>query len=49
MKSRMLRWAGHLARIRDTRNVYGVLESGLSEDSWEDNVQMGLWRNKLLG
>jgi hypothetical protein len=25
------------------------LESGLSEDSWEDNVQMGLWRNKLLG
>jgi hypothetical protein len=25
MKSRMMRWAGHVARMRETRNAYRIL------------------------
>jgi len=50
IKSRRMRWAGHLARMRKSRNAYRVLV-GKSEEKrpmgrarrrWEDNSKMGL-------
>jgi hypothetical protein len=50
IKSRRMRWAGHVARKREGRGVYGVL-FGRTEGSrplgrlgrrWEDNIKMDL-------
>ena len=49
IKSRM-RWAGHVARIRERRGVYRVLvgkpegkrPSGRARRRWEDNIKMDL-------
>jgi hypothetical protein len=50
IKSRRMRWAGHVARMGEGRNVYGVLAwrsegkrpLGRPRRSWEDNIKMGL-------
>ena len=50
LKSRRLRWAGHLARMEQSRNAYRVLvgkfESkrplGRPRRRWEDNIKMDL-------
>ena len=50
LKSRRLRWAGHVARMEQFRNTYRVLvgkpESkrplGRSRRRWEDNIKMNL-------
>ncbi|KAJ4448528.1 hypothetical protein ANN_10546 [Periplaneta americana] len=50
IKSRRLRWAGHVARMGEFRNVYRVLvgrpegkrPSGRPRRRWEDNVKMDL-------
>ena len=50
LKSRRLRWAGHVARMEQSRNAYRVLV-GKSEGKrslewprrrWEDNIKMDL-------
>ena len=50
LKSRRLRWAGHVARMEQSRNAYRVLV-GISEGKrplgrprhrWEDNIKMDL-------
>ena len=48
MKSRRLRWAGHVARMEQSRNAYRVLVGKLEEKRllgrprcrWEDNIKM---------
>jgi hypothetical protein len=50
IKSRRLRWAGHVARIEDKRGAYRVLVGkperrrplGRSRRRWEDNIKMDL-------
>ena len=50
LKSRRLRWAGHVARIEQSRNAFRVLvrkpESkrplGRPRRRWEDNIKMDL-------
>ncbi|KAJ4449084.1 hypothetical protein ANN_00479 [Periplaneta americana] len=50
IKSRRLRWAGHVARIGESRNAYRVLVGrpegkrplGRSRRRWEDNIKMDL-------
>ena len=50
LKSRRLRWAGHVARMGKFRNAYRVLvgkpESkrplGSPKNRWEDNIKMDL-------
>ena len=50
MKSRRMRWAGHVARVRERRGVYRVLVEkpegkrplGNSRYRWKDNVKMDL-------
>ena len=50
IKSRRLRWAGHVARMEQFRNAYSVLvgkpESmrslGRPRSRWEDNIKMDL-------
>jgi hypothetical protein len=50
IKSRRLRWAGHIARIGEGRGVYRVLVEkpegkrplGRSRYRWEDNINMDL-------
>ena len=52
LKSRRLRWAGHVTRMEKFRNAYRVLvgkpESkrplGRLRRKWEDNINMDLWR-----
>ncbi|KAJ4448152.1 hypothetical protein ANN_10165 [Periplaneta americana] len=41
IKSRRLRWAGHVARMGETRNAYRVLVGG-PRRKWEDNIKMDL-------
>jgi hypothetical protein len=42
IKSRRMRWAGHVARMREERNVYRVLMGkrplGKSRRRWEDGI-----------
>ena len=38
LKSRRLRWAGHVARMEQSRNAYRVLV----RSTWEDNIKMDL-------
>ncbi|KAJ4449269.1 hypothetical protein ANN_00667 [Periplaneta americana] len=50
IKSRRLRWAGHVARMGESRNAYRVLvgrpegkrPSGKPRRRWEDNIKMDL-------
>ena len=50
IKSRRLRWAGHVARMEQSRNAYRILvgkpESkrrlGRPRRRWEDNIKMDL-------
>ncbi|KAJ4436519.1 hypothetical protein ANN_16550 [Periplaneta americana] len=50
IKSRRLRWAGHVARMGESRNAYRVLvgrpegkrPSGRPRRRWEDNIKMDL-------
>ncbi|KAJ4449192.1 hypothetical protein ANN_00589 [Periplaneta americana] len=41
IKSRCLRWAGHAARMGESRNAYRVLV-GRPRRKWEDNIKMDL-------
>ena len=49
IKSRRMRWAGHLAGMEERRGVYGVLvwklegkrPLGRPRLRWEDNIKMG--------
>jgi hypothetical protein len=51
IKSRRIRWAGHLARMGGRRKVYKVLVGkhegkrplGRRRYSWEDGISMDLW------
>ena len=50
LKSRRLRWAGHVARMEQSRNAYRVLVGkpegkrhlGRPRRRWEDNIRMDL-------
>ncbi|KAJ4440878.1 hypothetical protein ANN_10725 [Periplaneta americana] len=50
LKSRRLRWAGHVARMGESRNAYSVLVGrpegkrplGRRRRRWEDNIKMDL-------
>jgi hypothetical protein len=48
IKSRMMRWAGHVARMGKGRGIYRVLvgrpesKSPLGRPKWEDNIKMDL-------
>ena len=50
IKSRPMRWAGHVARMGEGRDVYGVLVGkpegrrplGRPRRRWEDNIRMDL-------
>ena len=50
VKSRRMRWAGHVARMGERRDVYRVLVGkpegkrplGRTRHRWEDNIKMGL-------
>jgi hypothetical protein len=50
VKSRRMRWAGHVARIGEDRGVHNVLEGkpegkrplGRPRHRWEDNIKMDL-------
>ena len=50
LKSRRLRWAGHVARMEQSRNAYRVLVGkyegkrplGRPRHRWEDNIKMDL-------
>jgi hypothetical protein len=57
IKSRRMRWAGHVARTEEVRDVYRVLV-GWSEDQrplgrpkrrWEDNIKMDLREIEIDG
>jgi hypothetical protein len=50
IKSRRMRWAGHVARMREKMNAYRILVGkpegngplGRSRRRWEDNIKMNL-------
>ena len=50
MKSRRLRWAGHIARMEDGRTAFKILTGtctgntslGRPRHRWEDNIRMDL-------
>jgi hypothetical protein len=50
IKSRRMRWAGHVARMGETRNVYRILVGkpegkrplGRPSSRWVDNIKMHL-------
>jgi len=50
IKSRILRWAGHVARMEEGRNAFKMLTGkpigkrplGRSRRRWEDNIRMDL-------
>ena len=46
IKSRRLRWAGHIARVEEGRNTFKILTGnrplGRSKCRWEDNIRMDL-------
>jgi hypothetical protein len=57
IKSRMMRWAGHVARMGDGRVVYRVLVGrpegkrplGSLRRRWEDNIKMDLREIRIDG
>ena len=54
IKSRKLRWAGHVARMEEGRNAFKILTGkpagkrplGRPRSRWEDNIRMDL--NKIF-
>jgi hypothetical protein len=50
IKSRMMRWTGHVARMRENRNAYRILVGlpegkrplGRPKRRWVDNIKMDL-------
>ncbi|KAJ4444178.1 hypothetical protein ANN_05968 [Periplaneta americana] len=56
INSRRLRWAGHLARMGESRNAYRVLVGrpegkrplGMPRRRWEDNIKMDLRRWDMM-
>ena len=50
IKSRRLRWAGHVARMEESRSAFKILTGKLTgkrplgrpRRRWEDNIRMGL-------
>jgi len=51
-KSRSMRWMGHVARMREMRNVHILVEKpegkrplGRSRPRWDDNIRMDLNSN----
>jgi hypothetical protein len=50
IKSRRMRWAGHVARRAEKRNAYRIFVGksegkrplGIPRRSWEDNIKMNL-------
>jgi hypothetical protein len=50
IKARMMRWAGHVARMREVRGAYNILVGrpegrrplGRPRRRWEDNIKMDL-------
>jgi hypothetical protein len=57
IKSRMMRWAGHVARMGEGRGVYRVLVGrpegkrplGRPRRRWEDNIKMDLRETGIDG
>jgi hypothetical protein len=57
MKSRRIRWAGHVARTGENRGVYSVLVGkregrkplGRPRLRWEDNIKMDLQEVRWTG
>jgi hypothetical protein len=57
IKSRRMRWAGHMARMREGRGVYRVLVGrpegkrplGRPRRRWEDNIKMDLRERGIDG
>jgi hypothetical protein len=55
IKSRRMRWAGHVARMGETRNAYRILLGkpegerplGRPGRQWVDNIKMDLKRNTI--
>jgi hypothetical protein len=55
IKSRRMRWAGHVARMREKRNVYRILVGkpdgrkplGRRRRRWVDNIKMDLKRYSM--
>jgi hypothetical protein len=55
IKSRRMRWAGHVARMGDTRNAYRILVGkaerkrplGRPRCRWVDNIKMDLKRDRM--
>jgi len=54
---RIMRWAGHVARMGERRGVYGVLVGkpegkkplGRPRRGWEDNIKMDLQEMEWMG
>jgi hypothetical protein len=54
IKSRRMRWAGHVTRMRETRNAYKILMGkpegerplGRPRRRWLDNIKIDLKRDK---
>jgi hypothetical protein len=50
IKARRMRWAGHVARVREVRSAYNILVGrpegrrplGRPRRRWEDNIKMDL-------
>jgi transcription termination factor 2 len=57
IKSRRMRWAGHVARMGEGRGVYRVLVGrpegkrplGRPRRRWKDNIKMDLWEIGIDG
>ena len=57
IKSRRLRWAGHVERMEEDRSVYKVLVGkpdgniplGRARRRWEDNIKMDLEVGRVCG
>jgi hypothetical protein len=57
LKSRRMRWAGHVACVVERRGVYRVLMGkpdgtrplGRPRLRWEDNIRMDLWGSGIWG
>jgi hypothetical protein len=55
IKSRRMRWAGHVARMGETRNAYRILVRnpegkrplGRPRCRWMDNIKKGSWRDRM--
>ena len=42
IKSRRLRWAGHVTRMEEGRSAFKILTGKPSRHRWEDNIGMDL-------